>query len=456
MIQRRQTDLFCEWLENYLDYERIKKKEEFSLETMQFLVNRFHHPERSFRSIHVAGSKGKGSVSMMLSCILEASGLRTGLYASPHLIDFTERITRSGSPFPDEVYGRACDIVVHLVESIIPEPLPSGADPSWFELVTLLAMVTFKEAGLDWAVIETGLGGRLDATNVVEPQACVITPIELEHTEYLGNTIEKIAGEKAGIIKEGIPVFLAEQRNESRRVFELAAERKESSLFSMDDAVREIRSELSVDGLSVDILFNRLPGGAVFSRPLRTKLSLVSGIQANNAALAAYTVKTLFPGISEETIEEGLSKAWLPGRFEILRGAPPVVLDGAHTVRSVTLTVDTFSRLFGGEAHLLFACAADKNVDSIAALFGGRFSKITVTRPGEKKVSDIDHAAAAFTRIFGDSDTELEISADYVQAIPAAFRGARMAAVPLLVTGSFYLVAEVKKRLEVLYRDQGN
>jgi len=179
MIQRRQTDLFCEWLENYLDYERIKKKEEFSLETMQFLVNRFHHPERSFRSIHVAGSKGKGSVSMMLSCILEASGLRTGLYASPHLIDFTERITRSGSPFPDEVYGRACDIVVHLVESIIPETLPSGADPSWFELVTLLAMVTFKEAGLDWAVIETGLGGRLDATNVVEPQACGITPTEL-------------------------------------------------------------------------------------------------------------------------------------------------------------------------------------------------------------------------------------------------------------------------------------
>lgn len=453
MTDIRQTELFCDWLENYLDFERIKKKDAFSLDTMQFLVERFKHPELAFKTIHVAGSKGKGSVSTMIASILDAAGVQAGLYTSPHLIDFTERIATVRGPFDDATYGKACDIIVPLVDSIIPGSIPGGADPSWFELVTLFAFETFKQAKLPWAVIETGLGGRLDATNVVRPEACVLTPIELEHTEYLGDTIQKIAGEKAGIMKPGVPVFVSEQHPSARFVFEQRAKALGNPLFSMETAVSSIESKPSRSRLDITVAFNELPGGPVFSRPLSAQLKLVNAIQAKNAAIAAYTVKYLMPDIAEETIERGLSSAWLPGRFEIIGDS--LVLDGAHTIRSISLTLETFRSLFSGPAHLLFACAADKAVDDIAALFSVGFSQITVTRPGEKKQSDIDHAALAFAAVFSSrNDVDFSVDPDYERAIARAMETAKSEGVPLLVTGSFYLVSEAKKILARENRDR--
>jgi dihydrofolate synthase / folylpolyglutamate synthase len=457
MIVKSQTELFCEWLENYLDFERIKKKDEFSLRTMQFLVDRFKHPERQFKTVHVAGSKGKGSVTAMIGAILEASGKKTGLYTSPHMIDFTERISTPTGPFSDEIYGKACDVIVPLVDSIIPGTIPGNVDPSWFELVTLFSFVTFKEAHVDWGVIETGLGGRLDATNVVVPEASVITQIELEHTEYLGDTVEKIAAEKAGIIKPGVPVFIAEQQTKVRNVFSRIADERASPIFSMDDAIASLDSEVSPDGLLVKMSFNDLPGGARFSRPIETRLRFVNRVQARNAALAAYAVKRILPDIDEDTIERGLSRAWLPGRFEIVRDDTVVILDGAHTVRSIALTLETFKEAFPGDCHLLFACAADKDVEAMAAMFPGAFSRVTVTRPGERKTSDISHEARAFREAFaGDTETAVVVDGDYKNAITMAYTWAKKAKVPLLVTGSFYLVAEVKMRLFHPVSDRGN
>ncbi len=448
MIVRRQTELFYEWLENYLDYEQIKKKGDFSLETMRFLVERFKHPERSFKSIHVAGSKGKGSVSSMIARIIDASGAKAGLYTSPHLLDFTERVSSATGPFDDSTYGRACDIVVPLVDSIIPETLPGRVEPTWFELVTLFAFVTFREAGLPWAVIETGLGGRLDATNVIVPEASVLTPIELEHTEYLGDTVEKIAREKAGIVKEGIPVFSAGQNPAVRLVFERAAKDKGCPFFSMEDAVRDIRAKTGEQGLAVEISFNELAGGPRFARTVKTTLALPCAVQAQNAALAAYVAKSLIPDLDESTIERGLAAAWLPGRFEILRSSPPIILDGAHTVRSVSLTLETFFSIYSGKAHLLFACAADKDVESIVELFVGRFDKVTLTRPGDRKASDIDRAEAAFKRAFRDEKpASLAVNPDWRIAIDSAIAEARRENAPLLVIGSFYLVTEAKRIL---------
>lgn len=448
MVNIRQTDLFCKWLENYLDYERIQKKGEFSLETMRFLVERFKHPEHSFNSIHVAGSKGKGSVSTMIAHIIEASGKPSGLYTSPHMLDFSERICTASGPFSDKMYGQAGDKLIPLVESIIPGSIPGDMDPSWFELVTLFAFVTFKDAGLPWAVIETGLGGRLDATNVIIPQATVLTPIELEHTEYLGNSIEKIATEKAGIIKPGIPVFIAEQTSEARKVFERTATNLNCPFFSMEDVVESIETNIDERGLQICIAFKTIEGGAHFERPIRTQLSFLSEIQAKNAALAAYTAKYLFPDMNENIIEKGLSRSWLPGRFEIVSHSPIIVLDGAHTKRSVSLAVETFKKIYHTNAHLVFACAADKDVDSIASLFIDGFSEITVTRPGEKKMSDIGHAEKAFKNIFsGNEKTLLRVTPDFKDALLNAFDTAKRANRPLLVTGSFYLVAEAKKIL---------
>jgi len=447
MAQKRQSELFSEWLENYIDYERVKNKNEFSLDTMRYLTERFRHPEKAFKSVHVAGSKGKGSVSTMIARIFEASGRETGLYTSPHMLDFTERVATPSGPFGDGLYGRAADIVVPLVESIIPANVPGNAEPTWFELVTLFAFVAFREAGLEWAVIETGLGGRLDATNVIVPQASVITPIELEHTEYLGNTLSAIAGEKAGIVKDGVPVFLAEQPPDSRLTIEAVADRRGAQVFSMEDALRSLEAIPSRAGLQVKISFNRIDSGPVFSRPMEALLPMPNAIQAKNAALAAYVAKYLLPDLDESTIEQGLSRAWLPGRFEILDTEPPIVLDGAHTGRSLALTADTFARIFPGPAHLLFACAADKDVETMAGIVTPLFDKITLTKPGDRKASDVRRAAEAFRSRPEQSGRGVTVDPRHVEAIQSAVAAARVAGVPLLVTGSFYLVTEAKKAL---------
>lgn len=447
MTHRRQSELFSDWLDSHIDYEHIKKKDEFTLETMRYLVERFRHPERCFHSVHVAGSKGKGSVSAMVARIFEVSGHSTGLYTSPHMIDFTERVGTASGPFDDTLYGKAADIVVPLVDSIIPSNIPGHGEPSWFELVTLFAFVAFREAGLDWAVIETGLGGRLDATNVIMPRACVITPIELEHTEYLGTTVSAIAGEKAGIIKDGVPLFMAPQAADARIAIETAAARHRAPVFAMDDAIRSVSADASRHGLDITIAFNRLPGGAAFSRPLATRLRMPSLVQAQNAALAAYTAKFLFPDMDESLIEEGLARAWLPGRFEILDTEPPIVLDGAHTIRSLSLTVETFHAVFPGHSHVLFACASDKDVEAMSGLLVESFDRVTLTKPGSKKPSDLPRAIAAFEARGYREGERFTVNESCRDAITGAIRRAKSEGVPLLVTGSFYLVTEAKMLL---------
>ncbi len=460
MIPVRSVDNFVLWLDGFLDYERIKKKDAFSLETMRFLVERFNNPQDSFRSIHVAGSKGKGSVSTMIASIIEAGGMKCGLYTSPHMLDFTERVKTAHDILPEEIYQRAASLEMPRVDSILPQSIPGGMEPSWFELVTLFSFLAFREAGLEWAVIETGLGGRLDATNVVRPEASVITPIELEHTEYLGHTIEAIAGEKAGIIKEDIPVFISLQKNEARTVFLKTATMRKAPVFCMEDFLSRLDYRLSVEGLEITADFSTLPTGPRFSRPLHTTLSLVNTIQAQNAALAAYTVKHLFPDMDESVIETGLSRAWLPGRFEIISKTPLVVLDGAHTVQSITLTVDTFLNLTspsGKEPLLLFACAADKDVGRMAAVFADRFPDIILTKPGDKKQSDITAVYRSFNEVhLCPPKTNVSVDEDYTRAVRKAFHLAAESGRPLLVTGSFYLVSEAKKCELDVFSCQGN
>lgn len=448
MNSKRQIDFFCEWLENFLNFEKIQNKKSFSLDSMHYLTKRLNHPEKGFKSIHVAGSKGKGSVSAMISALISALGYTTGLYNSPHLIDFTERISLNGIPFSDYVYGKAADILVPLIDSIIPGSIPGKEDPSWFELVTLYSFVLFNDQKLNWAVYETGLGGRLDATNVLLPEASVITPIELEHVEYLGDTIAKIAFEKAGIIKENKPVFIGVQKQEAIDIFTTKAQSMNANLFPVG-SLQQIHSAIpQLEGLSLSFSFLPFPNGPVFSRPITTVLKMPSQIQADNAALASYTVKYLFPEISEELIENTLSKVWLPGRFEILNKNPLVVLDGAHTQKSLKSTLDTFASLFLGNTHLLFACAADKEVEALALLCSNRFTRICITKPGLRKPSDFERASKAFTEVIDkESSTRLVLEVDYEKAIIDAFKTAKQEQAGLLITGSFYLVAEVKNLL---------
>ena len=226
--------VFEEFAEEYLNFEKTPKKNIFWLDTMEFLCSRFGNPQNCIPSFHVAGSKGKGSVATMIASILEEGGYKTGLYSSPHIIDFIERIGTCKGPFEESIYEVSVRQLINRVNSISLHELPSERPVTWFELVTLLAMLSFKNAGCDYSVYEVGLGGRLDATNVINPLCCCINQIEKEHTEFLGDTVEKIAAEKAGIIKEGVPVLVAPQIESVREVFRQKAGEKKSRIIFVD------------------------------------------------------------------------------------------------------------------------------------------------------------------------------------------------------------------------------
>lgn len=443
MKEHPSLDRLQQWLDSYLNFEKLPQKDIFWLDTMEFLCQKLGNPQDTFPSVHVAGSKGKGSTSVMIASILEAAGYTTGLYTSPHILSLAERVASAKGPLPEEVYLAASTRLMEAVSSIPARDLPGQRPITWFELVTTFAFICFQEAHVDWGIFETGLGGRLDATNVIMPKISVITPIELEHTEFLGNTIEKIAAEKAGIIKEGVPVVLGLQQEAAKLVLEARAKELQSPVISLEKVI-------SASGRIIQGKMEVRLESPLFSQPLTTRLSLLGDYQLWNAATAAVTVKTLLPDLTEEAIEKGLAQAFLPGRFEVVEYHQQIIiLDGAHTPNSVRSTLSTLKRyleecgLSAKEPQLLFACAADKDVETMAVLFSG-FGRITLTRPGGEKQSDPQLLQDAFTAA-GHHFTYL---ADYRAAIHHALEEAGKEKAPLLVTGSFYLLAEVKKMLE--------
>ena len=434
------------WLDKYLNFEKLPQKNIFWLDTMEYFCEQFNHPEIFAPAIHVAGSKGKGSVSAMISSIIDATGKNVGLYTSPHILDFFERIASPHRFFDESVYRKAADDMISKIESLDPNELPGKRPITWFELVTLYGMLCFREEKVDYAVYEVGLGGRLDATNVITPKVSVITPIELEHTEFLGDTVEKIAYEKGGIIKKNVPVVIARQQETVKDVFRKIAAEKSADIKFVDEVVDRIECEYENGYMKVEI------ESKLFKRPIQTKMKLLGEVQAQNAALAAIAVKTAMPKTKERDIEIGLAAAFLPGRFEIVNlertfSLQTMILDSAHTYNSEKYTMDTFEKLYGGkkDATLLFGCAADKNVEKIAPLFKNHFSDIFLTKPGNIKASDLK----AMEKAFRDAGLSFESDEDFEKIIRAAVKKAALKKSPLLITGSFYLVSEVKKLLNV-------
>ncbi len=443
-------DIFQDWLDSYLNFEKKPKKNIFWLETMNFLCNRFHHPEQACPCFHVAGSKGKGSVSELISSILEQAGYKCGLYTSPHILNFSERVGFAHRKLTESVYEKSVREIMNGVDSIIPEILPEGRPITWFELVTLFSFLCFRNAQTDFAVYEVGMGGRLDSTNVVTPLASIITPIEFEHSEYLGDTIEKIAGEKAGIIKQGVPVFCSSQIPSVQNVIQKKADAVHTECIFIDNLLKNISYSYSrihdQHRSRMDICID----SPVFTRPLHAHMKLFGSFQAYNAALAAITVKKILPEIPEDIIETGISNAKLSGRFEIIpapqdfEGIKEIVFDGAHTFNSISNTMNTIRELYPHEnIHLLFACAKDKEIEHIVKLLKNTFQKISLTRPGSQKQCDLNRLEKAF---FSEG-FDFSLDENYKKAIKKALVTASNNNAVLLVTGSFYLVAETKKIL---------
>ncbi len=339
---RSPEDVFS-WAEGFTNLEKGRlpsDKRNYRLDRMTRLLEALGRPESAYRTIHVAGTKGKGSTSTLMASVLSASGEKTGLYTSPHVETPLERITIDGR-FPDPERfvetGRALKETVERLQA-----LPGGFPPTTFELYTVLAFLCFKDEGCTSAVIETGIGGRLDATNVITPEASVITPLDLEHTDILGNTLEQIAAEKAGIIKEGMPAFSAAQAEEARAVFRDAAARARAPLTFLDDELEELVPSLQTDGTSLRL---KLRGEETRS----FHLSMLGAFQAENAALAYLALRRTRPGIRDEAYTRGFAAASLPGRMEVVRRAGlTVVLDGAHTPLAVRRLLESFRALSRG------------------------------------------------------------------------------------------------------------
>ena len=440
-------DVFQDWLDDYLNFENNPKKDIFWLDTIDFLCKRFDNPQDFAPCIHVAGSKGKGSVSRMIACILEEAGYNVGLYSSPHITDFRERISKATGFFDESIYEAAVKEIMPNIDSII--NLPADRPITWFELVTLYAFLCFRKANVDWSVFEVGMGGRLDATNVIRPKLCCITGIELEHTEFLGDTLEKIAAEKAGIIKNCTPVVIARQPTESVRiVLREKAFTRHAPCYFVDEIIKKATYCFNENDKSMSLMLE----SDIFNRPIKTKLKMLGKCQALNAAQAAIAIRKVLPNLDEAIIERGLAKAKLPGRFEIIdsvpghNGIPHLILDGAHTLNSIKLTLETLGRMYDDQkVNLLFACAADKDIKDISMQFKYRFEHVYVTKPGNKKQSDINAEIQAFK----NAEIDFTADADYKKMIQKAFSESSASGAILLVTGSFYLVSEVKKLMMI-------
>ncbi len=389
-------------------------------------------------TIHVAGSKGKGSTASFVASILSfagdaAAGPKVGLYTSPHVSDYRERITINGAFVPEAQLAEVGARLMEFLDAEERSDLPTQELPTTFEMLTLFAFLVFVKASCDVCVIETGLGGRLDATNLVDPLCSVLTPIELEHTEYLGTTISEIAFEKAGIIKPGKPVFVSPQPADAFAVFQSKARERGCALHYLPAAVDSVDATVDSHGSSYEL---RLRDGFSISGRCR----LVGRVQVDNAALATLCVHTLYPNVGTKAVARGIERAWLPGRVEIFPGSPPVVIDGAHTPQSVERVVDTLVTIYGGIGVCVFGAALGKDIAGMLLILGRECGEFVVARPGTFKKSapeEIHHTLEDMGRASRLIESPREALTTALLLCPDQL--------PVLVVGSFYLAAEVRR-----------
>ena len=343
----------------YLDYlyglERrgIKIGLEHSFKLMEYLGN----PQHSFQSIHVAGTNGKGSTCAHIASILKCAHYRVGLYTSPHLVNFNERIRVNGIPISDECIVEFLSSTQKVLEKI---------EATFFEATTALALWYFDKTNVDIAVIETGLGGRLDSTNIIKSTQTIITQVAIDHSEILGNTIEKIAFEKGGIIKNNTPLLLADQKPVVKTILLKIANEKKAPVFTVKNFRLKIIPEL--DGPTYFHI-----NGCTFWSPLQ------GNHQAKNAALSILSVNQFDPGISIETIQKGLSCVSWPGRLQKMDKKNPIFYDVAHNAHSITTILEMFQNNWSEKPVGVFALKAEKNINFISKSIQNSFSNLYVT-----------------------------------------------------------------------------
>jgi len=411
----------------------------FNLERVRSLLARLGDPHLGRGAIHVAGSKGKGSVAAMIASVLRAAGVHAGLYTSPHLHRMTERIAVDGEAISPDDFGRLTEPLRDAVEAENADG--ARGQVTTFETLTALAFLYFRERGVEWQVLEVGLGGRLDATNVVEEKAvCVITPISLEHTAVLGETVGQIASEKAAIITPGATVVMGLQRESAAEVIRSACAERGARLLEVARACALTRQGFSPEGQDFRL---RTPRGTYSLR-----LPLLGRYQLENAATAVLALESLADhglAIPELALRRGLEEVRWPARLEIVRRRPLVVLDGAHNVDSVRRLCQALEEyVVYSRAIVVAGFSADKDIGAIAAELERlpRLDRVIATRSPHPRAAPADAVAAAFL--------EREMATTREEDVPAALEVALSLAAPedmVCVMGSLFVAAEARRHI---------
>lgn len=397
------------------------KTAKFGLERMRVLCDALGNPERACRFIHVAGTNGKGSTCAMIESGLRAAGVRTGLYTSPHLVKPTERIQIAGTPVSHEQFAAAFDRVHDTAERLL-EQGRIDLHPTYFETVTAMAFVLFRDLKCEIVVLEVGLGGRLDATNVVTPELCVITPIDYDHEQYLGRTIEAIAGEKAGILKRGRPAIFARQRPEAECVLINRARELDVRFDRVaDHPMERVRVEAHSSSFELD--------GRTIVCPL------AGAHQVENAAAAALALTHLRIQI------EGIARTVWPGRLERIVSDPEIILDGAHNPAGARALAAYIERFYHGRRiWLIYGSMRDKAVEEIEGVLFQLAHCVIATAPRFARALRPE----AIRDLWPAHDV---LVAENVEGAIAMARESMAPGDAIFITGSLFLVGEARALL---------
>jgi len=440
------------WLDRRLNYERaVPGPGTFALARMRRLLASVGSPHLAVPVVHVAGTKGKGSTVAMIAGILGAAGHRVGCYLSPHVRTIEERIGIDGRPIDAAALAAAFATVMPAVETLDVAAARRGLrGPTWFEVLTAVALLHFARARVDIAVLETGLGGRLDATNVSRPVLSVITSISLDHMAILGRTIGRIATEKAGIIKRGVPVVSGATHPSARRVIRATAARRRAPLLELGrdfQAIPAARPAGAGRPLGMNAVRLRLP--PTFVGPAgpgpEYEIAMPGRHQAENAALAIIATRridALGYAVPERAIVAGLRSTMLPARIEVASRRPLVIVDAAHNAASMRALIDTLAPALATHRPrvLVFAASADKQIEQMLRAATGWFDRVIVTRYATNpRAAPVERLAAA-CRAAGF--TTVESAASPAAAVARARRFAGRSGL-VCVAGSFFLAAEI-------------
>ena len=439
-----------DYLYSFVDYSLKKSSElakaNFNLDRMRALMVLLGNPEQKYPSLHVAGTKGKGSTSALMAAALKAGGYKTGLYTSPHLQDYVERIQIDGQPIPHAE-------LVELVEQVKPH-VAAVPQLTTFEITTAIGLLHFARQKVDAAVIEVGLGGRLDATNVVTPRVSVITSLSYDHMAVLGNTLTLIAGEKAGIIKTGIPVVSSPQKDEALVVLERVAKEHQAPLTLVGREVLFAAGEHSLDGQTLSITTKKKAEDGQRKvennqESVILRIPLLGQHQVVNAATAFTAIQASGLNVCTEAIRKGFADVTWPCRFEIVSREPPVILDSAHNQDSFEKLAQTLEDYYPGRAVLLiFGSSEDKDVNGMLSALRGRLKLILATKA--------THPRAIEPEKIVETANRLGVRAEAVVPVEAALSRARVLAKAggeiVLSAGSMFVTAEVKTAWEKLFK----